>query len=106
MEERRRVRSTRREPEPDVRSRELLREYDRHPRCASLAFAAGGMNMTHGAGEGAGGAAIGERRNMAVVKTLTYLMFAMFAMTTDSVGIIIPEVIRTFQRSEERRVGK
>ena len=31
-----------------------------------------------------------ESRNMAVVKTLTYLMFAMFAMTTDSVGIIIP----------------
>jgi fucose permease len=35
-------------------------------------------------------------RNLAVVKALTYLMFAMFAMTTDSVGIIIPEVIRTF----------
>ena len=38
-------------------------------------------------------------RHMAVVKTLTYLMFAMFAMTTDSVGIIIPEVIKTFQLS-------
>ncbi|HZY09314.1 MAG TPA: hypothetical protein VFE69_16260, partial [Ilumatobacteraceae bacterium] len=38
-------------------------------------------------------------RNMAVVKTLTYLMFAMFAMTTDSVGVIIPEVIRTFHLS-------
>jgi len=38
-------------------------------------------------------------RNMAVVKTLTYLMFAMFAMTTDSVGVIIPEVIKTFQLS-------
>src|SRR6266496_2606555 len=37
--------------------------------------------------------------NMAVLKTLTYLMFAMFAMTTDSVGIIIPEVIRTFSLS-------
>jgi fucose permease len=36
------------------------------------------------------------QRNLAVVKTLTYLMFTMFAMTTDSVGIIIPEVIRTF----------
>jgi fucose permease len=36
---------------------------------------------------------------MTVVKTLTYLMFAMFAMTTDSVGIIIPEVIRTFDLS-------
>jgi fucose permease len=36
---------------------------------------------------------------MAVVKALTYLMFAMFAMTTDSVGLIIPEVIRTFRLS-------
>ena len=36
------------------------------------------------------------QRNLTVVKILTYLMFAMFAMTTDSVGIIIPEVIRTF----------
>ena len=35
--------------------------------------------------------------NLAVVKALTYLMFAMFAMTTDSVGIIIPEVIKTFR---------
>lgn len=34
-----------------------------------------------------------------MVKALTYLMFAMFAMTTDSVGIIIPEVIRTFKLS-------
>jgi fucose permease len=37
--------------------------------------------------------------NRAAVKTLTYAMFAMFAMTTDSVGIIIPEVIRTFRLS-------
>ena len=43
--------------------------------------------------------ATADRRNLTVVKTLTYLMFAMFAMTTDSVGIIIPEVIRTFQLS-------
>jgi fucose permease len=40
-----------------------------------------------------------QSSNMTVVKTLTYLMFAMFAMTTDSVGLIIPEVIRTFQLS-------
>ena len=33
--------------------------------------------------------------NLAIIKALTYLMFAMFAMTTDSVGVIIPEVIRT-----------
>src|SRR6478672_3262628 len=37
-----------------------------------------------------------NRHNLAVVKALTYVMFAMFAMTTDSVGIIIPEVVRTF----------
>ena len=43
--------------------------------------------------------ATADRRNLALVKALTYLMFAMFAMTTDSVGIIIPEVIRTFQLS-------
>ena len=42
-------------------------------------------------------AAVVSRRNLAVVKALTYVMFAMFAMTTDSVGIIIPEVIKTFQ---------
>jgi fucose permease len=42
--------------------------------------------------------AVVNRRNLAVVKALTYVMFAMFAMTTDSVGIIIPEVIKTFQR--------
>ena len=42
---------------------------------------------------------LGDRRNMTVVKALTYVMFAMFAMTTDSVGLIIPEVIRTFRLS-------
>jgi len=35
--------------------------------------------------------------NMALLKILTYLMFAMFAMTTDSVGIIIPEIVKTFR---------
>jgi fucose permease len=33
---------------------------------------------------------------MTAIKALTYVMFAMFAMTTDSVGLIIPEVIKTF----------
>jgi fucose permease len=37
--------------------------------------------------------------NLAFLKALTYLMFAMFAMTTDSVGIIIPEIVKTFQPS-------
>src|SRR3954470_8616268 len=40
-----------------------------------------------------------NRHNLTIVKTLTYAMFAMFAMTTDSVGVIIPEVIRTFRLS-------
>ncbi|HVZ20129.1 MAG TPA: MFS transporter [Vicinamibacterales bacterium] len=38
-------------------------------------------------------------QNLVIVKALTYLMFAMFAMTTDSVGVIIPEVIRTLRLS-------
>ena len=37
--------------------------------------------------------------NMTLIKGLTYVMFAMFAMTTDSVGIIIPQIIRTFKLS-------
>ena len=44
--------------------------------------------MAHGTGV--------DRRSMAAIKGLTYVMFAMFAMTTDSVGLIIPEVIRTY----------
>ena len=39
------------------------------------------------------------RSNMAAIKALTYMMFAMFAMTTDSVGIIIPEIVKTFRLS-------
>jgi len=37
--------------------------------------------------------------NLAAVKALTYLMFMLFAMTTDSVGVIIPEIIKQFQLS-------
>jgi fucose permease len=40
--------------------------------------------------------AAGER-NLTTIKWLTFLMFMMFAMTTDSVGVIIPEVIKQFQ---------
>jgi fucose permease len=39
------------------------------------------------------------KRNLTAIKWLTYLMFMMFAMTTDSVGIIIPEVIKEFNLS-------
>lgn len=37
--------------------------------------------------------------NMGLIKWLTFLMFMMFAMTTDSVGVIIPEVIKEFRLS-------
>lgn len=37
--------------------------------------------------------------NTFVIKSLTFLMFMMFAMTTDSVGVIIPEVIKAFHLS-------
>jgi fucose permease len=40
-----------------------------------------------------------SRSNLAAIKGMTYVMFAMFAMTTDSVGIIIPEIVKTFQLS-------
>jgi fucose permease len=36
------------------------------------------------------------KRNLAVIKWLTFLMFMMFAMTTDAVGVIIPQVIKEF----------
>lgn len=35
-------------------------------------------------------------RDPRLIRILTYLMFMMFAMTTDSVGVIIPHVIQTF----------
>src|SRR5580704_12987514 len=35
-------------------------------------------------------------QNLTAIKALTFVMFMMFAMTTDSVGIIIPEIIKTF----------
>ncbi|MDP3314408.1 sugar MFS transporter [Lutibacter sp.] len=37
--------------------------------------------------------------NQKNIKWLTYLMFMMFAMTTDAVGVIIPEVMKTFNLS-------
>src|SRR5690348_4432205 len=38
-------------------------------------------------------------RNLAAIKWLTFLMFMMFAMTTDAVGVIIPQVIKEFHLS-------
>src|SRR5512140_2155210 len=37
--------------------------------------------------------------NLAKIKALTFVMFMMFAMTTDSVGVIIPEIIKQFKLS-------
>src|SRR5580765_5118342 len=36
------------------------------------------------------------QRDLSIIKWLTFFMFMMFAMTTDSVGVIIPEVIKEF----------
>lgn len=38
-------------------------------------------------------------RSLTLIKWLTFLMFMMFAMTTDSVGVIIPEIIKEFHLS-------
>jgi fucose permease len=37
-----------------------------------------------------------ERTQRGTIKALTYLMFMMFALTTESVGLIIPEVTKSF----------
>ena len=37
-----------------------------------------------------------DPRNSRLIRGLTFLMFTMFAMTTDSVGVIIPQIIKTF----------
>lgn len=39
------------------------------------------------------------RQNLTIIKWLTFLMFMMFAMTTDAVGVIIPEVMKQFSLS-------
>jgi fucose permease len=44
-------------------------------------------------------AAAHKQHGLAAIKALTFVMFMMFAMTTDSVGIIIPEIIKTFRLS-------
>src|SRR5439155_14866316 len=44
-------------------------------------------------------ATIKSEASLRVIKALTFLMFMMFAMTTDSVGVIIPEIIRQFRLS-------
>ena len=37
-----------------------------------------------------------ETHNLRLIRWLTFLMFTMFAMTTDAVGVIIPEIIKEF----------
>ena len=43
-----------------------------------------------------GSAEPGQVGASALLKALVFLMFAMFAMTTDSVGTVIPQIIREF----------
>ncbi len=38
-------------------------------------------------------------QNMVVIRWLTIMMFMMFAMTTDSVGVIIPQIVKDFHLS-------
>ena len=40
-----------------------------------------------------------QTRNLTAIKLLTFLMFTMFAMTTDSVGAIIGEVMKQYKLS-------
>lgn len=40
-----------------------------------------------------------SRKNLTTIKWLTFLMFMMFAMSTDAVGVIIPEVMKQFNLS-------
>ena len=42
---------------------------------------------------------IKRNTNINLIKWLTFLMFTMFAMTTDAVGVIIPEVMKQFDLS-------
>lgn len=37
-----------------------------------------------------------QEHNLVLIRWLTFLMFTMFAMTTDAVGVIIPEIIKEF----------
>ncbi len=38
-----------------------------------------------------------EQNNLRTIRWLTYMMFLMFAMTTDAVGVIIPELMKQFE---------
>lgn len=40
-----------------------------------------------------------QATNLRLIRWLTYMMFLTFAMTTDAVGVVIPEVIEEFQLS-------
>lgn len=56
-------------------------------------------NFLKGAGAVINNPAVRSSANRGAIKALTFLMFMMFAMTTDSVGVIIPEIIRQFHLS-------
>ena len=42
---------------------------------------------------------VAGHQSLTIIKWLTFLMFMMFAMTTDAVGVIIPEVMKQFNLS-------
>jgi len=46
-----------------------------------------------------------QTRNLGAIKLLTFLMFTMFAMTTDSVGTIIDEVMKQYTLSNVAAVA-
>src|SRR5438046_10166661 len=82
----------RRRFESGQRCDRVLGWWRRGARCSPSRHVQGDWSMTEEV-------KLGNRSNIAVLKGLTYLMFAMFAMTTDSVGIIIPEIIKAFHLS-------
>src|SRR5579859_7781555 len=60
-----------------------------------------GNSAAHGCGGGSmiRHAVAPRKQSIAAIKALTFVMFMMFAMSTDSVGLIIPEIIKTFRLS-------
>jgi len=53
----------------------------------------------HATGASAAGDQARRAGDVGLIKALTFLMFMMFAMTTDSVGVIIPKIIAEFHLS-------
>jgi fucose permease len=50
-------------------------------------------------------AATNRNASQLLIMSLTFLMFLMFAMTTDAVGVIIPELVKEFKLSHSQASG-